>query len=320
MHTPRRVVQCAVSDLNEGGQAHGSLWRDVVNTLEDAPVTPAGVLRLLDAVAPGWAGEHHFLKFVAERLADPGERSEIERETRLAGIGWRLRQEERDALALDARDVPPRGRARGPVRVVARRRLGRDGAGGAGPRQVLHRLLAWLPEERALLAALRRTRGDREVLVYRLRENVRWIGELERLRSLARATWGLRRRSARWTLAELDWVNGYYEDQQPAVASDADADKDVDPFALRVVSGEQGLGMGLEGLAYCMTVLMQAAVIDFVDDLLETTRFPQARGSMRWVECGSFVGRRAVGYGQLFCTDRCKKRAAKRRYRTRRAA
>ncbi len=77
------------------------------------------------------------------------------------------------------------------------------------------------------------------------------------------------------------------------------------------------LGMGLDGLAYQMTVLIRATVIDFADDLLEASRYPRVRGSLRCVECGHFAGRRAVGYGQLYCTDRCKKRAAKRRSRAR---
>ena len=69
--------------------------------------------------------------------------------------------------------------------------------------------------------------------------------------------------------------------------------------------------------AYCMYVLMRAAVADFVDELLQKRRAGLARGSLRCLECGLFVGRRALGYGQLYCSERCKKRAAKRRYRGR---
>lgn len=80
---------------------------------------------------------------------------------------------------------------------------------------------------------------------------------------------------------------------------------------------DQNLGFGLDGLRYCFVVLMRAAIVDFADEILERNRHPTSRGSLRCVECGLFVGRRALGYGQLYCSDRCKKRAAKRRYRVR---
>lgn len=38
---------------------------------------------------------------------------------------------------------------------------------------------------------------------------------------------------------------------------------------------------GSIAMSYCMYVLMRAAVIDFAEELLETTRLPSARGSMR---------------------------------------
>lgn len=91
----------------------------------------------------------------------------------------------------------------------------------------------------------------------------------------------------------------------------------IDPFALEVSNEEQSLGFGLDGLRYVMYVFLRAIVIDFVEEILEQSRRPTARGSLSCIECGRFVGRRALGYGQFYCSDRCKKRAAKRRYRQR---
>jgi hypothetical protein len=91
----------------------------------------------------------------------------------------------------------------------------------------------------------------------------------------------------------------------------------IDPFDLDTETWDQSLGFPPDGLRYCFVVLMRAAVVDFADEVLERNRRPTSRGSLRCVECGRFVGRRALGYGQLYCTSRCKKRAAKRRYRSR---
>lgn len=120
----------------------------------------------------------------------------------------------------------------------------------------------------------------------------------------------------RWTEDELDWLNEWYSEQVPYLTPTGDR-TEIDPFALDTFANEGSLGMGLDGLAYQMTVLIRATVIDFADDLLEASRYPRVRGSLRCIECGRFAGRRALGYGQLYCTDRCKKRAAKRRSRAR---
>jgi hypothetical protein len=111
-------------------------------------------------------------------------------------------------------------------------------------------------------------------------------------------------------------ASGWYEEQEPVIAAPEETDP-IDPFELDVEMFDQSLGFGLDGLRYCLHVLARAMVIDFVDSILERSRRPNSRGSLRCVECGLFVGRRALGYGQLYCTERCKKRAAKRRYRAR---
>lgn len=111
-------------------------------------------------------------------------------------------------------------------------------------------------------------------------------------------------------------MNAYYEEQRPSLYVPDDPEQ-IDPFELDTMTLDQNLGFGLDGLHYCMYVLMRAALADFADSILERARRPNARGSLRCVECDLFVGRRALGYGQLYCSDRCKKRAAKRRYRGR---
>ena len=147
--------------------------------------------------------------------------------------------------------------------------------------------------------------------------DLEWIADLDTLRRFAAKTWTadpLDRLP--WTQDELAFVNAYYEEQQPTLYVPGDPEV-IDPFELDVLTADQNLGFGLDGLRYCMYVLMRATVADFADSILERSRRPNARGSLRCVECGLFVGRRALGYGQLYCSDRCKKRAAKRRYRGR---
>lgn len=94
----------------------------------------------------------------------------------------------------------------------------------------------------------------------------------------------------------------------------------IDPFELEILNDEQPLGFGAGPLTEIEIVFMRALVIDFADEILELSKRGNARGSLSCVECGRWVGRRALGYGQLYCSDRCKKRVAKRRYRGRVAA
>lgn len=157
--------------------------------------------------------------------------------------------------------------------------------------------------------------------MYRLREHLDWMGQLGGLYEVAQKTWSADpRQRERWTEEDLEFINAYYQEQSPSLHAE-EKDGTYDPATLESISFEAAMGMGGSvALSYCMYVLMRAAVIDFVDELLETTRVPTARGSMRCVDCGVFVGRRALGYGQLYCGTTCKKRAAKRRYRARTSA
>jgi hypothetical protein len=160
-------------------------------------------------------------------------------------------------------------------------------------------------------------REGRGLIIYRLRAHLHWLGELEALRKLSTKTWPAEPKQRRgWTPEELDWVNRYYADQAPEVSGHM-RNGLIDPMELEAITDEESVGFGTTELQYAMYVLMRATVIDFVDEVLQATRFPRVRGALRCIDCGRFAGRRALGYGQLYCSDRCKKRAAKRRYRRR---
>ena len=112
-------------------------------------------------------------------------------------------------------------------------------------------------------------------------------------------------------------MNSWYEDQQPSLMAPDENATSIDPFELEIWNDEQSLGIGLDGLRQLMLVFLLSTLIDFMDSILERAKRLNARGSLSCIECGTFVGRRALGCGQLYCSDRCKKRVAKRRYRQR---
>jgi hypothetical protein len=162
-----------------------------------------------------------------------------------------------------------------------------------------------------------RRRRAHDWLIVWIHSDLVWVDHLEALRALAMKTWTADpRERVAWTRADLRFVNAYFEEQLPSLYVPGDPDV-IDPFELDTETWDQALGFPLDGLRACFLVLMRAAVVDFADSVLERNRRPTSRGSLRCVECGLFVGRRALGYGQLYCSDRCKKRSAKRRYRGR---
>jgi hypothetical protein len=294
----------------------GDLWRLVVNFLGDAPVTPALFLPLLEHVAPRWSEADSLVKWVKGHLDDPKDRAEVEDEIAATAIGWRLWSEERDRLALWA------GKGKeGPLSAEdiedwwlnGDRRLTVDEQ--ARLTQFV-RIMRFEPSEAALIEA-KMASFERPVVIHRLHQHLGLIWELEAIRRLARKTWPADPKDRRgWDEDELDWINAYFAQQETVLVAD-ERDGAFHPFELETVRYEGGVGIGLDGFGYCRLVLIRAVVIDFAEELLEASRMPSVRGSLRCVECGSFVGRRALGYGQLYCTDRCKKRAAKRRSRRR---
>jgi hypothetical protein len=292
----------------------------VVNLVGDGYPTPAIFRPLLTMVAARHAKATYFLQFIPKHLTDQHDRDETEAEIRRAEIGYRLWAEQRGALVAWAGEDEEAPLAENDV----------DDWWFSGERRQL--VIAEYKRVDAFLEAAHLTddeaafvradlwedgRPDR-LLIYRLRRDLHWLDDLDTLRDLAAKTWPAEPAARRrWTEGELAFVDRYYGDQEPELIYDGDPAEGIDPFGLRPVFHEQSLGFGLDGLAYCMEVVMRAVVIDFVDEILDHTRFPKARGSIRCVECGRFVGRRALGYGQLYCGETCKKRAAKRRYRAR---
>jgi len=297
--------------------ATGGLWRDVVNFAGPSPA-PAVFLPLLDAIAPKWGRWTHFTGMMADVLHTPEHRDQIEEEVAWAEMGYRLWTDHRNAIAGWARASSREPVTEDEIEVWW---LG-------GQRQLLiveeqtHlrtflRRVPFTPHERILIDA-KLASGERPLLIYRIREHLDWIGQLSGLNEIAQKTWPADPDQQHgWTEDDLAFVNAYYQEQSPSLMAD-EHHGTCDPAELESVSFEAGMGMGGSiALSYCMYVLMRAAVIDFADELLETTRLPSARGSMRCIECDLFVGRRALGYGQLYCGSTCKKRAAKRRYRAR---
>lgn len=318
MHTPSRMTDFGPmkAPYNRPPQL-GDLWRDVVNFVGDAEITPATYLPLLEAVLPKWHDWSYFLGWAAKHLTDQDDRGEIERGLRWARLGYRLWLDERDAIAAVAKLA--RDRREDDVDLEDWW-IGDHPLNPGDERQTaaLLKHIRLTDDERAMVEeVLVKNSGWSRILVPQLHRNLRWIRHLHSLRKLAIKTWPADERLRQeWTEDELDWLNWFYQEQDPGLIGRGQGGL-YHPFALEVSNVESNLGVGMGGLDYAFYVLMRSTVIDFADDLLRTTTLPEAKGSLRCVECGYFVGRRALGYGQMYCGDTCKKRAAKRRYRDR---
>ncbi len=302
----------------------GALWRDVVNLIGESEPTPDIFWPIITHVAEHHAQHSYFLGRLSGHLSDLRDREDTLRELRWASVGHDLWQHQRHALLQWAELVEDPS----PTHLEVEAWWLDDAKARdlvVAEANHLDDFLSLVKLPLDILQSLEEDELDgftRRVFMRQLRKDLQWLRELAMLRVLARKTWpaGTYRRQ-RWTEDEFRFVDEYYADQQPSLVPDQDEEDDkigIDPFSLLSVHDEQSLGFGLDGLGYCMYVIMRATVIDFMDEILETSRFPQSRGSLECVECGSFVGRRALGYGQLYCTESCKKRAAKRRYRGRR--
>lgn len=313
-------------NIDSADKGLGTLWRDVVNFLGDREITPADWLPLCDGVLPKWDEWPGYIGGAAGWLTS--NRVEIENAVAENQIGWRLWTERRDRLRAYAQKL-----ARRPVTDDELQRWWLEGEGGE--------FAAWdatvygmgAAKERKLQAILELSEEEDRILRFRpwhktekysagwivgqLHRHLDWIEDLDALRRLARKTWpaDVRRREG-WTQGELQWVNRWYQDQQPLLMVPNEEGL-VDPFELEIWNDEQHIGFGMSDFSALVEVLMRATVIDFADEILEPRKRGNARGSLSCVECGQFVGRRALGYGQLYCSARCKKRVAKRRYRGR---
>lgn len=299
----------------------GGLWRDVLNLVGDRDPTPTLLLSLADAVLPKWAAWTYFMGHAARMVVE--ERAELEADVARAEVGWRLWTERRDALRTHAQRMAGRPVTDDELEnwwASSNRGEWRGWDGGREGNRDFTRLVGLSKDDINVVCSFPglTTFRRNEWIVAWLHRDLEWAVDLADLRSIARKTWAPNPGDHQpWTPEELEFVNAYFVEQRPALVGPGDDERPVDPFELTVLNDEQNLGFGLDGLHYVMYVLLRATVIDFADDLLDHTRRPSARGSLWCIDCGRFVGRRALGYGQLYCSDRCKKRAAKRRYRGR---
>jgi hypothetical protein len=144
--------------------------------------------------------------------------------------------------------------------------------------------------------------------------------DIEAFRDIAAKTWPAKRDEGRqpWTCDELHFVNGFYQQQVPYLRGEGElhAGDPVDPTDLTAWRAEADIGVGPEGLSYVTLVIMAAVVIDFAEELVDFNTHEAAKGSLRCDECGQFAPRSFYGHGQLYCSEQCKRRAAKRRYRS----
>lgn len=303
----------------------GGLWRDVVNFLGERAVTPADYMPLLRAVLPKWGPWTYFMGQAAEKLKHRTEGPAVAADAARAELAWRLWTERRDGLRAYAEKMAKRRVLDAELRDWWIDDDRGDGhslwSGGYRHTKVtrlFERCLDLGPDEMAIVHRFPDSpaHADNLWLIGWLNKDLEWLGDFERLRGLARKTWPADPRDrVRWTLDDLRFVNHQFEEQAPSLVAPDEEGVSIDPFELTVWNDEQNLGMGLDGLRYCLVVLVRATVIDFADEIIEKSRLPSARGSLSCRECGRFVGRRALGYGQLYCSERCKKRVAKRRYR-----
>jgi hypothetical protein len=315
-----------VLEIDPSDKSLGALWRDVLNFLGDRELSPNDYLPLCEAVLPKWDKFPGYIGGAAGWLA--GNRKEIDNSVAQNLIGWSLWTERRERLRAFAKKV---SRRRVTDDDLAKWWLGRaygeyaawDGTRfeiGAAKEKKLQAILG-LSEEQDRLLRLQAWHKTEKYSpgwsVAWLHSHLGWVEDLETLRRLARKTWpaDVSEREG-WTQAELEWVNDWYEDQQPLLMARNEGGL-VDPFELEIWNDEQHIGFGMSDFSALVTVFMRATVIDFADEILERSKRGNARGSLSCLECGRFVGRRALGYGQLYCSDRCKKRVAKRRYRGR---
>lgn len=326
MHPPFILVNVEVKggrellDMSVGINMRGEVWRAVVNFLGNARVTPELYMFLIQYMAgrptPPWS----YLDRLPGLLVRERDRSDLVRDVRMATIAFWLWETQSDAIYQWA------NRSRhGPFDLSevdnwwfssrSSHVLNRD------ERERWDEFLAAVNLSSDDLEFLQWVVGNsklQDMLVTYLRMDLPWITDLEILRDLARKTWpaDLRAREM-WQDYEFSLIREHYADQQLELEEIEPGDGGVNPFSLRPIPYEGGLGVGLWGLGFPMTILIRSATIDFMEEILDHSRFPGIRGSLRCEECGLYAARRNVGYGQLYCSETCKKRAAKRRYRAR---
>jgi hypothetical protein len=291
----------------------GDFWKVVVNCLGDRPITSDVYVPLIESVLLPFESWTELTYTQAKFF-----RTDTGRRRILADVA---RARLAEALWADHQRVLL-GWARGQVRISldALRRawfsasLGRYHLDLWDRAEELFRALPLTTEDRLVLLHYPGNRLNvGPTTVADLIRDLKWIGELDNLRRIARKAWPARRTAMDgWDEADLAFVNGHYRWQDPELTPSTPPP--FDPQELFVWNGSPSHPNGGDGLAAVMLALVHTAVVDLADELIETGRRP-ARGSLSCLECGKFVGRSALGVGQLYCDVRCKRRAAKRRNR-----
>src|SRR5688500_1170349 len=167
----------------------GGLWRDVVNFLGREPIVPDILIPLLHSVVPRWAGWTYFLGQLSQKLINPHDRDDLANAVARARIGYRLWVEEQDQLAKWA--------AIGQGEQPTNDQLAGWWLGGHRDVLILDEekrltqfleLMKFATEEHAIIDPLISHDGP-GLAIYRLREHLHWLNELETLRELSAKTW-----------------------------------------------------------------------------------------------------------------------------------
>lgn len=308
-------------DLPETSARTGTLWRPIVNFWITHPHEPSSLFPLIELAASLPTSEWAFLSRLKKILSDPQDKQEILEDLMMVRAGYYVWSYNADAIASWANNSEEGPFTYDEIRSwwfsENLRTLTLDQYKRADE------LLATIDfgPFREFADAKRREweKYEGHFFLLHLHRNLSLLNKLDTLTDLALRTWtGRPDPQVGWTEDEFGFIQEYYAEQELVLESyDESEDGLIDPFQMQPIKYEQSIGFGLSGLGYCDYVIMRAIIIDFVDEILEHSKFPGVRGSMQCVECGLFVPRRERGYGQLYCSEKCKKKAAKRRYRRR---
>ncbi len=161
-------------------------------------------------------------------------------------------------------------------------------------------------------------RRDLVTLGIELRRNLHYTLQIETFRDIARKTWPADpKQRQHWTYEELDFVSGYYDQQQPYYLQGPERNQggSVDPQ--KIIAQRLGYPFcsSYRRLSHVLGDVLCAVAIDFVDELLAFNEHHSVKGSFCCQECGQFIPRSFYGRGQLYCSAQCKRRAAKARQR-----
>lgn len=297
----------------------GRVWRHVVNAIGREIPSGEKVLALAHDLIREDVPEFSFLHHFPEVLRRDAE--ELKTEAALANIGMRLWEANDSTVtawleSLRAKEFHEEKSPIDPAR--AKRWWFKDIRLPIDHLEPdLYRQLKIEPGDAAFLDNWARKFEGKEFWhrrAFYTRWRLEYFWDLPRLADLADKTWGSARGKRRWTEDDLEFVNKYYEEQEPFLVGPRGRDG-IDPFSLRPRAAEGGVGIMLDGIGYCLFVINRTAIIDFANELINHNLFPAAKGSIRCLECGRFVQTSFYGRGQSYCSMQCKKRAAKRRYR-----